>query len=110
KRYGKERETGPGTTAIAISPKGGVATADTGPERFGVTLIDAPAKGVWRTHHAWARTPDSHAAERADPNWKGAAEGIVFESEHALWISEGASGRVRLIDPQTGDHRKIVGL
>jgi DNA-binding beta-propeller fold protein YncE len=110
KPYGKELETGPGTGALAVGPKGLIASADTGPERFGVTLIEPPVKGVWRTHHVWARTPDSRAPETADPEWKSVAAGLAFESEHALWVSEGPSGRIRLIDPQNGERRKLVSL
>jgi len=108
--WGKQLETGPGTAALALSPKGLAATADTGPERFGVTVLEPPAKGVWRVHHLWARTPNSSVPEKAEPAWKSVGAGLAFESEHLLWVSEGASGRIRLIDPQSGDRRKLVQL
>ena len=59
KSFGKELETGPAPSAIAISPKGLFATADLGPERLGITFIEPPAKGIWRSSHVWARTPGS---------------------------------------------------
>ena len=108
--YGKELEAGPGTAALSISPKGLLATADIGPERYGVTLIEPPVKGIWHTQHIWARTPDSRAPEVADPDWKTVAAGLAFESERALWVSEGPSGRIRLIDPLTAGRRKLLRL
>jgi len=108
--YGSQIETGPGPFGLAISPRGAVATADTGYERFGVTLIQPQTSGPWRVHHFWARTPHSTAPELADPDWKGVAAGIAFDSEKSIWVSEGDSGRVRQIDIETGDRKKIVSL
>ena len=110
--YGSQIETGPGPFGLAISPKGAIATADTGYERFGVTLIQPPTNNnnLWRVRHFWARTPNSTAPELADPDWKGVAAGIAFDSEKSIWVSEGDSGRVRQIDLETGDRKKIVNL
>ncbi len=111
KPYGVQIETGPVPFGLAVSPKGVIATADTGNERFGITIIDPPAgKNGWRARHIWARTPHSTAPEIADPEWKGVTAGIAFDTEKAIWISEGDSGRIRLIDIATGDRRKIVSL
>lgn len=112
KPYGLQIETGPGPFGLAVSPGGIVATADTGYERFGITVIDPPGggKNAWRARHIWARTPHSTAPEIADPEWKGVTAGIAFDSEKSIWISEGESGRIRQIDIATGDHRKVVNL
>lgn len=108
---GTSIETGPGPHALSVSRNGTVATADTGPERFGITVIDPPGKYGWRERHIWARTPHSTAPEIADPDWKGVAAGIAFdESGKSIWISEGASGRIRQIDSNTGDTRKTISL
>lgn len=108
---GTQIETGPGPLALALSQNGTVATADTGPERLGVTVIEPPGKTGWRERHIWARTPHSPAPEIADPDWKGVAGGIAFEeSGKMLWVSEGASGRIRQIDWNSADTRKIVDL
>jgi YVTN family beta-propeller protein len=111
KPYGVQIETGPGPSGLALSPGGTIATADTGNERFGITIIDPPAgKNGWRARHIWARTPHSTAPEIADPEWKGVTAGIAFDTEKSIWISEGDSGRIRQIDIATGDHRKVVSL
>jgi DNA-binding beta-propeller fold protein YncE len=110
KPYGVQMDTGPGPFGLTISTKGTIATADTGFERFGITIIEPPGRNGWMVRHIWARTPHSSAPEMAEPSWKGVAPGIVFETEKSVWVSEGASGRIRQIDLGTGEHRKIVNL
>ena len=109
KPWGTELETGPSPFGLALSRKGTVATADIGYERFGVTVIQPPGRS-WKIDHIWARTPESKAPERADPEWRSVAEGIAFESDKTVWISEGDSGKVRLIDTASGDTRAVVSL
>lgn len=108
--YGVQIETGPGPFGLAVGPKGMIATADIGYERFGITVIEPPGKNPWRTRHIWARTPHSTAPELAEPDWKGVTSGIVFDSDKTIWISEGDSGRIRQLDLATGDRRKVVNL
>lgn len=96
---------------MAVSPKGTIATADTGYERFGVTVIEPPGKkSPWQVGHIWARTPNGSAPEFAPPDWKGVTGGIAFDSDKSLWITEGESGRIRQIEVARGDHGKIVSL
>jgi DNA-binding beta-propeller fold protein YncE len=110
KAYGTQIETGPGPYSLSISPKGTVATADTGFERSGITIIEPPGRNPWHARHIWARTPHSSAPEIADPDWKSVAAGIVFDSEKSVWVAEGSSGKIRQIDIGTGDHKRIVNL
>ncbi|MES1257648.1 MAG: hypothetical protein ABUS51_04425 [Acidobacteriota bacterium] len=107
--YGTQLETGPGPFGLALSPRGVVATADIGFERFGVTRIER-VKTSWSVGHWWARTPHSKLPEIADPDWNGVSFGIAFDSERSVWISEGNSGRLRLLDTRSGNHEKIVDL
>jgi YVTN family beta-propeller protein len=92
-----------------VSERGAAASANIGYERFGVTVLE-PEKNGWRERDIWARTPGVHAPEKADPDWKGVFYGIAFADEHSIWICEGDSGRVRLIDAGSGDLRKLVNL
>jgi len=111
KPLGVQIETGPGTSGLAVSPRGLVATADAGPERFGVSIITPPSKKTpWEVGHIWARTPHSRAAEIAPPDWRGVTAGIVFDSEKSLWITEGDSGKIRQLELASGDHGRIVNL
>ncbi|HKD08970.1 MAG TPA: alkaline phosphatase family protein [Bryobacteraceae bacterium] len=109
KPLGTQIETGPGSFGLAISPKGVVATADIGYESLGITIIESRKEG-WELRHQWARTPHMQAAEKSEPDWKGIFFGIAFETERSVWISEGNSGRLRLVDTTTGNHLKIVNL
>jgi DNA-binding beta-propeller fold protein YncE len=106
---GLQIETGPGPFGLAVSERGAAATANIGYERFGITVVE-PEKGGWRRRDIWARTPGSHAPEQADPDWKGVFYGIAFADEHSIWICEGDSGRVRLVDAGSGETRKLLNL
>ncbi len=108
---GTQLDTGPGPRALAVSRNGTIATADTGPERFGITVIEPPAQGSWRQRHIWARTPHGKAPETADPGWQSVAAGVAFDdSGKAVWVSEGESGRIREIDQNSGSTRKTINL
>ncbi len=108
---GTQLDTGPGPQGLAVGRNGTIATADTGPERFGITIIEPPGKGVWRERHIWARTPGSRAPENADPGWLGVASGVAFDdSGKSVWVSEGDSGRIREIDENSGSTRKTINL
>ncbi len=108
---GAEIETGPGAFNIAIGPRGAVSISDIGYERLGITAIQPPRKGsAWTVNQIWARTPNGTAPEIADPSWRGVTRGIAFDSPKSVWVSEGASGKVRLIDIDSGDPRKTISL
>ena len=111
---GIQLATGPGPHALALGKNSTVTTANTGPERFGITVIEPPEKSGkygWREHQIWARTPNSSAPEVADPEWRSVAGGIAFdESNRNVWVSEGTSGRIRQIDWTSGDTRKVINL
>ncbi len=108
-------ETGPGPFGLAVGPKGMVATANIGFERIGVTVLSPSKspndpKGPWDVRQLWTRTPGMKAPEEADPEWKGVFYGIAFEGEKSVWVSEGDSGQVRLMDTTTSAKRKLVNL
>jgi YVTN family beta-propeller protein len=112
---GVQIPTGPGTFGLAVSRKGVLATADIGYERVGITVANpAVQKGskaiTWQVGHIWARTPQSKAAEQADPEWKGVFSGIAFDGDRSVWVSEGDSGRIRLVDAFTGKRQRVVSL
>jgi DNA-binding beta-propeller fold protein YncE len=110
KPLGTQIGTGPRPVGMAVSQNGTVATADLGIERSAVTIIEPPGKNPWRERTIWARTRHGKLPEVADPDWKGVAQGIVFDSSKAVWVSEGDSGKIRQIDLVSGDTRKTVSL
>lgn len=110
---GVQIPTGPGPFGLAVNRKGTVATADIGYERVGVTVIDPPVpkkQTMWQVHTIAARTPHGQAAEQADPDWKGVFSGIAFDGDKSIWVSEGDSGRLRMLDTNTGNRQKLVSL
>ncbi len=109
---GTKIPTGPGPVGVAVNRNGVVATADGGPERSGITVIEPPSgKKPWRERHIWADLPRNEASGAADPNWTTVAGGIAFDdSGKNIWISEGASGRLRSIDWITGASRRTISV
>ncbi len=110
---GTQIPSGPGTFGLAVSRKGVVATTDIGSERIGITVIEpGNSKKVapWQVHHIWAGHPRFDPAEQPDPEWKGVFSGIAFEGDRSVWVSEGESGRLRMLDIASGAKQRTVDL
>lgn len=111
---GVQIDTGSGPFGLAISPRGLAATADIGSERLGITVIATPKNpkaGSWMVHHLWTKSRQPGAEkDEIDPEWKGVFFGLAFEGEKNLWVSEGDSGKVRLIDATSGKRKMVVDL
>ncbi|HVW08671.1 MAG TPA: hypothetical protein VHC90_08815, partial [Bryobacteraceae bacterium] len=122
KPLGNQIDVGPGAFGLAISPKGLIGIAETGFERFGVSVIE-PRKGEWRERLFWAASNDDDS-DNADPKskskapkparpsdrWTSVSYGVAFDSEKDIWVSEGDSGKVRLLDTGNGARRHMVDI
>jgi YVTN family beta-propeller protein len=113
KPMGSQIEVGPGAFGLAISPKGLIGVSETGFERFGVSVLE-PHKDAWQQRLLWAvpadeLDPQSKAAKQPD-RWQTASYGIVFDSEKSVWIAEGDTGKIRLLDATNGTRRKVIGI
>jgi len=113
KPLGSQIELGPGAFGMAISPKGLVAVSETGFERFGVSVL-APHKDGWNQSLLWAvptedLDPKSRAARQPD-RWESASYGVAFDSEKSVWIAEGDTGKIRLLDAANGARRKLISI
>ncbi len=113
KPMGSQIELGPGAFGLAISPKGLIGVSETGFERFGVSVL-TPHKDGWNQSLLWAvptddLDPKSRAARQPD-RWESASYGIAFDSEKAVWIAEGDTGKIRLLDASTGARRKLINI
>ena len=108
--YGRQFFTGPGPFGIAVSPSGStVATADSGPGRCSVTVLRRDSEGRWRAaRHAVPAAADKDSGP--EDAWSGVHMGLAFGSDRELYVSEGNSGRVRLIDSRTGSRKRIFDL
>ncbi|HEX3879641.1 MAG TPA: hypothetical protein VHW24_21810, partial [Bryobacteraceae bacterium] len=112
--FGREYATGPGPFAIALSPTGHIAAiANTGPWRYTITVLDRDRSGHWEPREIDARSPASldefGIPKIQSGDWRGISNGIAFSAEHAIWVSEGNSGRVALYD-SSEDRRRAVDI
>jgi DNA-binding beta-propeller fold protein YncE len=113
KPMGSQIEVGPGAFGLAISPKGLIAVANTGFERYGISVLE-PRKDTWREQQIWAVSPEATAArflaKEGDSLWQGVSYGIAFDSEKAVWVTEGDSGKIRLVDVSNASRKKLITI
>lgn len=106
---GRQYITGPGPFGLAVSPSGKiVVSANSGPERFSLTFVNHEKNGRVEAHHLVA--PTKKDQERQSEDWRSVFMGLAFESEHTLYVSEGNSGRVRVINPADGSRKRTFDL
>src|SRR5207244_6238885 len=110
---GRQYMTGPGPFGLAISPDGKtIVSVNSGPECFSLTILERDKKGGMLTRHLVALSPGKLSrAERDDhERWRSVFMGVAFAGNRAAYVSEGNSGRVRLVDLASGNRRKIFDL
>ena len=74
-----------------------MVTANGGPGRNSLTILEHDKNTHWDVRHLLARTKgDTGEAEDAD--WRSVFMGIAFVNEHSAWVSEGNSGKIALFD------------
>ena len=100
--YGEQHATGPGPFGLAVAPDGNmVVTADGGPNRFSLTVLERIDNARWQIRSMRARERDDKAAKDED-DWRSVFMGLAFDGTKDLYVSEGNSGAVRLINPSNG--------
>ncbi len=107
---GHQFPTGPGPFGLAVSASGHrAATADGGPNRYGLTVFDDQAESSVKSLTARSnRANGGEADDEAD--WHSIFMGLAFDGEEALFASEGESGRIRRVDLRTGKGTPWVEL
>ncbi len=104
---GEEFLTGPGPFGLATSPDGRtVATADGGPNRYSVTVLE---KNAVRRIQA-VRKEDPPVPEEDDTEWHSVFMGLAFDGASTLYAAEGEPGRIRRIDAATGKSARWLSL
>jgi YVTN family beta-propeller protein len=102
---GRYYHTGAGPFGLAVSPEGKtVATANLGPQRYSITVLHRDGRR-WRVEHHEPRNADA-----GRETWRGLSIGIAFQSEKHLYVAEGDSGRVLLLDARSGKIRRSFDL
>lgn len=109
---GRQLKTGPGPFGLALSAMGKVATANLGPERLSMTVLQRDKSGAWLVHNFLNARPlkDDEKDAKDGDDWRATFMGVAFASEKQIWVSEGNTGRVRLIEAETGDRVRSVNL
>ena len=95
---GEQFITGSGPFGLAVSPEGkSVVTANGGPGRNSLTILEHDKNRHWDVRHLLARTKGD-ADDGEDADWRSVFMGIAFVNEHSAWVSEGNSGKIALFD------------
>ncbi|HWC00181.1 MAG TPA: hypothetical protein VG672_25910 [Bryobacteraceae bacterium] len=109
---GKQHVVGPGPFGLAISSNGRtLVSADIGPIRYGLSVLESDKQGLWHVHHVAAppRRQEREGQESKDA-WTGVSMGLAFSGDKSVYVAEGNSGRVRLIDLGLGGTKKVYDL
>ncbi len=108
---GKQYPTGPGPFGIAMSRNGRlIATADGGPNRYAVTVIERDPKTGSRVKSLVAPKNKEEETGDDDADWRSVFMGLAFSDNQNLWAAEGNSGRVRLLDARSGSKKGAVSV
>ncbi len=106
---GDQFVTGAGAFGLAFSPSGrAVATSNGGPGRNSLTVLERDKSGHWEVRQLLARSPEIED-ETGETEWRGVFMGLAFSGEHAVYASEGNSGRVSLLD-WVSERRRVIDL
>ncbi|MFN7921709.1 MAG: alkaline phosphatase family protein [Bryobacteraceae bacterium] len=107
---GKHYLTGPGPFGIAMSPSGKrVVTANGGPNRYALTVVDLGKDGA-KTRHFVAPRKREEAEDEDDADWRSVFQGLAFVDDNLLFASEGNSGRIRQVDLRSGKRKLLFDL
>ncbi len=82
-----------------------LVTANLGPERSSVTILRADRKGNWTLQNILTPRPTT-----AENSFHSLFSGVALANGKQIWLSEGESGTVGLMDLETGSVRKTLKL
>ncbi len=108
---GQQYVTGPGPFGLALGPNGRfVVSSNGGPDRYSLTVLESGKNRPWTARHLVAPRPRRGEESNNDDDWRSVFMGLAFAGERNLYASEGNSGRVRLVDLQSGQRRRAYDL
>lgn len=82
-----------------------MVSVNLGPERSSITVVKRDGKESWSLANFFTASKSG-----AEKDFRSVSGGLALVSERLAWISEGDSGRVRLIDLSSGERRKLVDI
>ena len=75
-----------------------MVTANGGPGRNSLTILERDKGNHWDVHHLLAREKGETGGDDESGDWRSVFMGIAFVNEHAAYVSEGNSGKVGLFE------------
>jgi YVTN family beta-propeller protein len=103
---GEQYPAGAGPFGLALSESGNtLVSANVGPGDASLTILTL-AK-TWALQQLAAGTPNEPGGSSG---WRSVSMGIAFSGERAVFVSEGASGRVALVDLDSGERRRAIDI
>jgi YVTN family beta-propeller protein len=94
---------------MAVNPSGRtVVTSNGGPGRNSLTVLDRDRDGRWEIRQLVAPT-HALSGDADDADWRSAFMGLAFSGEHAIFASEGNTGRISLFD-MSGERKRVIDL
>jgi len=106
---GDQYVTGPGAFGLKVGPTGkSVVTVNSGPGKNSLTVLEQDKAGRWQARQLVARSLDMLDSFDA-VDWRGVFMGVAFSNDHAIYASEGNSGKISLFDWSNG-HRRAIDL
>jgi DNA-binding beta-propeller fold protein YncE len=106
---GRQFATGPGAFSVAVSPDGKLAvTANGGPNKYSLSVLDMTSE-PWQIRQLVALKKDDKASSEEE-DWRSVFMGLAFADDRRIYVSEGNSGRVRLVSLPSGKVHEVLQL
>ena len=103
---GDQYATGAGPFGLLVGPGARtVVTSNGGPGPNSFTILAHERSGRWSAQTIVANSYD--AEEEFGREWRGLFMGLAYVNDHAVWASEGNSGKVSLFDWSAARRRAI---
>jgi YVTN family beta-propeller protein len=106
---GNQYITGAGPFGLVVNGSGKtVVTANGGPGRNSLTIMERDKDNHWELRHLLARKLNT-GEEFDAADWRGVFMGLALSGEHAVFASEGNSGKISLFE-WNADRRRVIDL
>ena len=105
---GEQHGTGAVPAGLALSPSGKtLVTVNLGGSRPSLTVLERAQTWAPRQLPGIRPVP---SVTFSDEGWQTLEAGVAFSGEHAVFVAEGETGRVALIDVTEGERRRTLDL